>query len=344
MVRQPSLTPASAFRLEPVHQVHHGVEPPPCCVADQRTGNGDRKVRLARAGPAHQHHVVLIGKEIAHGEIAHQDLDDRRALEPEVVHVLRQRQLRRADLVWDRPRLLLGDPGTDEITDDLLRLVRAAMSMATLSPMHAMFVVYGMLDIAGLFADRTLPPRMAGADGTHHAPLGPSRAIVVKLAALFCIDSFAGGLEVQSPLALWLFQRFGLTLAEAGLFFFSATTLSAFSFPVAAWLARRIGLVNTMVFTHIPSSLALIAATMAGSVESALGLLLLRAVLSQMDVPTRTSYVMAMVTPADRKAAACDRPHDRCHGLRDAAVPALRRAEDAVGPRGALGNSQHPPA
>ena len=92
------------------------------------------------------------------------------------------------------------------------------------------------------------------------APLGPSRGIVYKLAALFSLDAFAGGFVVQSLLALWLFERFDLSLSAAGVFFFWSSTLSAFSFPVAAWIARRIGLVNTMVFTHIPSSIFLILA------------------------------------------------------------------------------------
>jgi MFS family permease len=88
------------------------------------------------------------------------------------------------------------------------------------------------------------------------------------------------------------------------LFFFWSSTLGAFSFPVAAWIAKRIGLVNTMVFTHIPSSVFLILAAFSPNLYLALGLLLLRSALSQMDVPTRTSYVMAVVTPAERPAAA----------------------------------------
>ena len=136
------------------------------------------------------------------------------------------------------------------------------------------------------------------------AALGPSRDIVYKLAALFSLDAFAGGFVVQSLLALWLFERFDLSVSAAGLFFFWAGTLSAFSYPVAAWLARRVGLVNTMVFTHIPSSLFLILAAFSSHLYLTLGLLLLRAALSQMDVPTRTSYVMAVVTPEERAAAA----------------------------------------
>ena len=136
------------------------------------------------------------------------------------------------------------------------------------------------------------------------APLGPSRKVVYKLAALFSLDAFAGGFVVQSLLALWLFIRFDMSLTAASVFFFWTSTLSAFSYPVAAWLAKRFGLINTMVFTHIPSSIFLIAAAFSPSLTLVLALLLVRAALSQMDVPTRTSYVMAVVTPGERTAAA----------------------------------------
>ena len=147
-------------------------------------------------------------------------------------------------------------------------------------------------------------PHARAEEKAPHAPLGPSRGTVYKLAALFSIDAFAGGFVAQSLLVLWLFQRFDLSLSAAGLFFFWSSTLSAFSYPVAAWIARRIGLVNTMVFTHIPSSMFLILAAFSPNLYLALALLLLRSALSQMDVPTRTSYVMAVVTPAERPAAA----------------------------------------
>jgi MFS family permease len=136
------------------------------------------------------------------------------------------------------------------------------------------------------------------------AALGRSRSIVFKLAALFSLDAFAGGFVVQALLALWLFERFELSLAEASVFFFWSNFLAAFSYPVAAWLGRKIGLINTMVFTHIPSSLCLIVAAFAPNLTVALVLLLVRAALSQMDVPTRTSYVMAVVTPEEQAAAA----------------------------------------
>ena len=205
----------------------------------------------------------------------------------------------------------------------------AALGVPPMDALRSMFLVYALLGVACAVAYRTIPP-LPGADRqARHAPLGPSRGIVVRLAALFSVDSFAGGLAVQSLLALWLFERFGLSLAEAGLFFFWSGVLSAFSFPVAAWLAGRIGLVNTMVFTHIPSSLCLVAAAFAPTVGLALGLLLLRAALSQMDVPTRTSYVMAVVTPAERTAAASFTAVPR--SLAAAASPALGGALFAAG-------------
>ena len=136
------------------------------------------------------------------------------------------------------------------------------------------------------------------------APLGPSRATVWKLAGLFSVDSFAGGLIINALLALWLFERFQLLLTAAGAFFFWTGLLSAVSQLAAAPLASRIGLVNTMVFTHLPANLCLIAAALAPTLEVALGLLLVRSLLSQMDVPARGAYVMSVVTPAERPAAA----------------------------------------
>jgi MFS family permease len=165
-----------------------------------------------------------------------------------------------------------------------------------------MFYGYAALGVTCALLYRQAPH--ARAEEKVQAPLGPSRGTVYKLAALFSIDAFAGGFVAQSLLVLWLFQRFDLSLSAAGVFFFWASTLSAFSYPVAAWISRRIGLVNTMVFTHIPSSIFLILAAFAPNLYVALALLLLRSALSQMDVPTRTSYVMAVVTPAERPAAA----------------------------------------
>jgi MFS family permease len=174
-----------------------------------------------------------------------------------------------------------------------------------------------------------IPRDMAPVAEKSLSALGPSRGIVYRMAVLFSIDSFAGGFAVQSLVALWLFNKFELSLSAAGLFFFWSGVLSAFSFPVAAWLSKRIGLINTMVFTHIPSSVCLILAAIAPSIEIALALLLVRAALSQMDVPTRSSYVMAVVTPPERPAAASFTSVPR--SLAAAASPALAGALFAAG-------------
>jgi MFS family permease len=168
---------------------------------------------------------------------------------------------------------------------------------------QTMFYAYAALGLVGAALYRRLPHAQAE-HATVNTPLGPSRWTVYKLAALFSLDSFAGGLIVQSLLALWLFERFDLSLSAASLFFFWTGVVTAFSYPVAAWLSRRIGLVNTMVFTHIPSSVFLIFAAFSPNLYAALALLLIRSALSQMDVPARSSYVMAVVTPAERTAAA----------------------------------------
>jgi MFS family permease len=180
-------------------------------------------------------------------------------------------------------------------------LVSAGIGRVT--AFKVMFCCYGVLGLFAAALYRRL--RHSRAEQRHvSTPLGPSRGMVYKLAALFSLDAFAGGFVVQSLLALWLFKRFGISLSAASLFFFWTSVLSALSYPLASWLARRIGLVNTMVFTHIPSSICLIAAAFAPNLTVVLALLLVRSALSQMDVPTRTSYVMAVVTPAERAAAA----------------------------------------
>jgi MFS family permease len=205
-------------------------------------------------------------------------------------------------------------------TPDLL----APLGLDQLTGIKAMFILYAALGVVGGLLYARVPARPPVQTPGTTAGLGPSRTIVYKLAALFSLDSFAGGFVVQSLLALWLFERFDMSLAAASMFFFWAGVLSAFSFPVAAWLSRHIGLVNTMVFTHIPSSIFLMLAAIAPTLPVALGLLLVRAALSQMDVPTRSSYVMAVVTDAERAAAASFTAVPR--SLAAAASPALAGA------------------
>jgi MFS family permease len=204
----------------------------------------------------------------------------------------------------------------------------SAFGLGRLDAIRLMFLAYAALGALGGIAYARIP-RRTPTEKRPVAALGPSRGIVYRLAALFSIDAFAGGFVVQSLLALWLFERFQMSLAAASLFFFWTGVLSAFSFPVAAWIGTRIGLVNTMVFTHIPSSLCLIAAAFTPSLEWALGFLLVRAALSQMDVPTRSSYVMAVVTEAERPAAASVTSVPRA--LASAASPALAGALFAAG-------------
>jgi MFS family permease len=185
-------------------------------------------------------------------------------------------------------------------TPDLL----VSFGMGRIGALQIMFYVYAALGLIGAVFYSRLPRAEVTETTPLATPLGPSRRTVYKLAALFSLDSFAGGFTVQSIMALWLFERFDLSLAAASAFFFWSNVLTAFSYPVAARLGQRFGLVNTMVFTHIPSSVCLILAAFSPNLSTVLALLLVRSALSQMDVPTRTSYVMAVVTPPERTAAA----------------------------------------
>jgi predicted MFS family arabinose efflux permease len=170
--------------------------------------------------------------------------------------------------------------------------------------LQAMFLLYGVLGLVAGSVYRRLPATLVSAENVTAAPLRQSKAIVYTLAALFSLDAFGGGFIVQSLLALWLFQKFQLSVAVAGAIFFWTGVLSAFSYLVAARIANRIGLVNTMVFTHLPSSLLLLAIPFIPDLTWVIVLLLARSALSQMDVPTRSSYVMAVVSPGERAAAA----------------------------------------
>lgn len=134
--------------------------------------------------------------------------------------------------------------------------------------------------------------------------LHKSRAVVFKLSALFALDAFAGGLIVQSMFALWLHVRFGVETGVIGSIFFGANILAGISALLAANIAARFGLINTMVFTHIPSNILLILVPLMPSLPLAIGVILLRFSISQMDVPTRQSYTMAVVEPDERSAAA----------------------------------------
>lgn len=183
-------------------------------------------------------------------------------------------------------------------------LIAERLGASAHAAMQAMFVLYALLAGIAALVYRGLPASLGSDARAQAAPLTTSRRTVYTLAALFSLDAFAGGFVVQSMLALWLYQRFSLSLAAAGTLFFWTGVLTAFSYLVAVRIADRFGLVNTMVFTHLPSSLCLIAIPFMPALGGVIALLLLRAALSQMDVPTRSSYVMAIVPPIERPAAA----------------------------------------
>lgn len=178
------------------------------------------------------------------------------------------------------------------------------LGLAPQAVMQAMFGLYGMFGLAAAFIYATLPRQPAHAAPVRATPLASAKKTVYTLAMLFSIDSFGSGFVAQSMLALWLFQAFQLSLAAAGTIFFWTGVFSALSYLVAVRVAGRFGLLNTMVFTHIPANLFLLLAAFMPTLGWAIAMLLARSLLSQMDVPTRSAFVMAVVPPAERAAAA----------------------------------------
>ena len=164
----------------------------------------------------------------------------------------------------------------------------------------------GSLLLLLLFLNLSPAIEVAAKSGSTPMVLGlhKSRSIVIKLSSLFSLDAFAGGLIVQSLIAYWFHVRFGVNEGTLGSIFFGANILAGISALLAARIAKRFGLINTMVFTHIPSNLMLIFVPLMPTLPLAVGLLLLRFSISQMDVPTRQSYMMAVVDPDERSAAA----------------------------------------
>jgi len=166
------------------------------------------------------------------------------------------------------------------------------------------FVLYALVAVATAAAYAGLGPGVEARSAAPGRPLARSRRIVIHLAALFSLDSFGGGFVVQSLLVLWLYERFQLSVPVVGSIFFAAGILGGLSQLVSPVLASRIGLVPTMVYTHLPSNLLLVAGGLVPDARLAVTFLLLRAALSQMDVPARQAYVMAVVPPEERVAAA----------------------------------------
>src|SRR5437588_7201922 len=171
-----------------------------------------------------------------------------------------------------------------------------------MAAMQLMFWLYAALGLVALAVYRPLSPQVEIADEAPKAPLQQSKMLVYGMAALFGMDSFGTGFLVQSLLALWLYQAFHVSVTTAAAILFWSSLCSALSYLVAVPIAARIGLINTMVFTHLPSNILLILIPFAPDLTTAIGLLLARSALSQMDVPTRSSYVMAVVTLEERPA------------------------------------------
>lgn len=180
---------------------------------------------------------------------------------------------------------------------------------SALSSYRAILVGYTLIgvvigDLFLFLSSSVEAPKLAEAiSAERRFGLHKSRGVVLRLSSLFAIDAFAGGLVVQSMVAYWFNTKFGVQPAVLGSIFFGANILAGISALSAAWIAKRIGLINTMVFTHIPSNIFLILVPLMPTLPLAILVLLLRFSISQMDVPTRQSYTMAVVSPDERSAA-----------------------------------------
>jgi MFS family permease len=172
-------------------------------------------------------------------------------------------------------------------------------------PAESVFVVYAVAGVAMLGVYATMSPKVeAAAQVITPTPLGPSKRIVYRLAALFSLDSFGGGFAVQSLLVLWLLRRHHFTVGKAGVVLGVMQILSAASGFVAVRIERRLGPLRTMAFTHLPGQILLIGAALMPTAPLAVACLIGRSLLSSMDVPVRNAYVMSVVTPSERAAAA----------------------------------------
>ena len=183
----------------------------------------------------------------------------------------------------------------------------ASLGLEGADAYRPLFVLYAVIGIANLVIFITLSDKveLAQVEGERRfIGIHRSTGMVVKLSALFGLDAFAGGLVVQSIVAYWFFLRWGLQIADLAVVFFWVGILSGLSLLAAGWLAERFGLLNTMVFTHLPSNVLLLLVPLAPTSSLAIAFFLLRMSISQMDVPTRQSYTMAVVDPDERTATA----------------------------------------
>lgn len=183
-------------------------------------------------------------------------------------------------------------------------LASLSLGFSLQTTLQAAFLVYACIGLGAFGLYLRIPRPARGTARPAAQRLGRSRPIVYKLAALFSVDAAAGGLTLQSLIALWLLQRFDLSIATTGVVLFWVGVLAAFANLLAPLVSRRIGLIRTMAFTQVPANLCFVLLPFMPDVRWAIALLILRAPFSQMDVPTRTSYLMAVVEPAERAAAA----------------------------------------
>jgi MFS family permease len=229
------------------------------------------------------------------------------ALDQAVVPGLVSDVRRTWNLAWYNV-LLDGGGSLGALGAALPSLLQHHLSLSVLSSYRIVFLGYSALCLAVAVLYLFLSPAVEIAMSSRLAPISTgiapeSRRIVARLTGLFSLDAFGGGFLTDALVAYWFFRRFGIAEQALGIVFFVVHLLNAGSHLGAAWLARRIGLLNTMIFTHLPSSLFLMAVPFAPSFKWAVLLFLCREALVEMDVPTRQSYVAALVKPSERTFA-----------------------------------------
>lgn len=196
-------------------------------------------------------------------------------------------------LVSGLPHVFSQQFGLDKITS--IKMLFVAYAACALVSLIIYLALSSKIEAASKRQNATLP----------HQSLSPkSRSIVTKMSSLFAVDSFAGGFVIQSIVSFWFYTKFGADLSTISYIFTAAGIFTALSYLLASKIASRVGLVNTMVWTHIPSNILLILVAFAPSFPLAIMLYLARMSISQMDVPTRQSYLMAVVAENERVAAA----------------------------------------
>jgi MFS family permease len=184
-------------------------------------------------------------------------------------------------------------------------MIAARRGVSLVAAERGVFLFYAVCAVVSAVIYRTLSPALeVHPELVQRKPLAESRGVVIRLAALFSLDSFGGGFVVQSLLVLWLYRRFHLDTGTTAVVFLVAGTLAAFSQILSPRVAARIGLIRTMVYTHLPANVFLILAGLMPTAALSIAFLLLRMALSQMDVPARQAFVMAVVRPEERTAAA----------------------------------------